>query len=51
MRADSEEKARSFELQAIGRCRRYGQRRTVHVWRFCTLDTLEEDLVLRRQSS
>lgn len=30
--------------QAIGRARRFGQTRTVHVWQFLTLQTIEENM-------
>lgn len=45
MNADTEEQAVAFELQAIGRIRRWGQLRPeVHLWRFCALGTAEEEL-------
>lgn len=31
-------------MQAIGRCMRFGQARTVFLWRFCTLGTVEEEI-------
>ena len=33
-----------IEAQAIGRARRYGQTRSVQVWRFVTANTIEETL-------
>eukprot|EP00913_Durusdinium_trenchii_P018777 g17645.t1 len=40
------EQSVAFELQAIGRVRRWGQpRNEVHVWRFCTLGTIEDRLI------
>lgn len=43
MLASTQEKAIGYELQAIGRARRHGQKRdTVHVWRFVTADTIEQ---------
>ncbi|CAD7958389.1 unnamed protein product [Amoebophrya sp. A25] len=42
---ESEEVRANYEKQAIGRIRRYGQKRTVHVWRFIARDTLEERMV------
>eukprot|EP00930_Biecheleria_cincta_P090941 TRINITY_DN8043_c0_g1_i4.p1 TRINITY_DN8043_c0_g1~~TRINITY_DN8043_c0_g1_i4.p1 ORF type:complete len:399 (-),score=60.07 TRINITY_DN8043_c0_g1_i4:127-1323(-) len=52
MLAASPEQAAAHELQAIGRARRYGQRRSVvHVWRFVTADTLEEEMTKRHQSA
>lgn len=44
MLASSPEEAAAFESQAIGRVRRLGQQRPVHVWRFVTSDTVEERL-------
>jgi len=43
MLADTAERAVSFELQAIGRAWRHGQRRdVVHVWRYVTAGTVEQ---------
>jgi SNF2 family DNA or RNA helicase len=43
MNAVSSEKAVSYEAQAIGRCRRWGQAKNeVHCWRFVTRGTIEE---------
>merc|ERR1719310_642549 len=43
MLAPTEEKAVGYELQAIGRARRHGQKRsTVHVHRFVTVNTIEQ---------
>ncbi|CAK9105341.1 unnamed protein product [Durusdinium trenchii] len=39
----------AYELQALGRCLRLGQRRRVCLWRFVTLGTVEEDLSYRHQ--
>lgn len=44
MLASSREESLSFEAQAIGRVRRLGQTRIVHVWRFVTKSTVEEIL-------
>merc|ERR1740121_1488384 len=44
MLAPSQAKAASFEAQAIGRVRRLGQAEPVHVWRFVTGGTVEEEL-------
>ncbi|CAJ1334336.1 unnamed protein product [Effrenium voratum] len=42
MNANTREQSVAFELQAIARVRRWGQpRNEVHVWRFCTLGTIE----------
>lgn len=43
MNASSAERAVSYEAQAIGRCRRWGQLRPeVHCWRFVVRGTVEE---------
>lgn len=44
MSAATSELAVSYEMQAIGRCMRFGQTRPVHLWRFVTLQTIEEDI-------
>eukprot|EP00929_Paragymnodinium_shiwhaense_P032898 TRINITY_DN18176_c0_g1_i3.p1 TRINITY_DN18176_c0_g1~~TRINITY_DN18176_c0_g1_i3.p1 ORF type:complete len:1473 (+),score=358.27 TRINITY_DN18176_c0_g1_i3:650-4420(+) len=50
MNAANQEQAVAFELQAIGRVRRWGQQRPeVHVWRFCTAGTIEEDITKQHQ--
>jgi len=52
MLAATAEQAAAYELQAIGRARRHGQRRSVvHVWRFVTADTIEEEMTKRHQSA
>lgn len=51
MNASSMERACAFELQAIGRVRRWGQiSPVVHVWRFFTLQTIEEELTRKHQA-
>jgi len=51
MLAPTAEQSIAYELQAIGRARRHGQRRdVVHVWRFVTADTLEQTLTQRHQA-
>ncbi|CAK9108246.1 Uncharacterized ATP-dependent helicase C17A2.12, partial [Durusdinium trenchii] len=46
------ERAVGYEMQAIGRARRHGQRRdVVHVWRFVTADTLEQQITERHQGA
>eukprot|EP00913_Durusdinium_trenchii_P011095 g10417.t1 len=42
MHAASPEKAVAYEAQAIARCRRYGQEKTVHCWRLVARGTIEE---------
>jgi len=51
MLADSEETAIGYERQAIGRVRRQGQAKTVHLWRFVTIGTVEETMTKQRQRS
>jgi len=34
----------SSETQAIGRIRRYGQTRKVHIWRFMSEDTMDVEI-------
>ena len=38
---ESQEEYDACETQAIGRLRRFGQRQTVHIWRFVTMDTMD----------
>eukprot|EP00747_Dinoflagellata_sp_TGD_P072125 gnl/TRDRNA2_/TRDRNA2_157342_c1_seq1.p1 gnl/TRDRNA2_/TRDRNA2_157342_c1~~gnl/TRDRNA2_/TRDRNA2_157342_c1_seq1.p1 ORF type:complete len:390 (+),score=70.35 gnl/TRDRNA2_/TRDRNA2_157342_c1_seq1:37-1170(+) len=50
MSAVSAEKAVSYEAQAIGRCRRWGQERPeVHCWRFVVRGTVEEAITAEHQ--
>merc|ERR1711896_109957 len=44
MFARSQAEAASFEAQAVGRVRRLGRTEPVHVWRFITAGTVEEEL-------
>eukprot|EP00933_Yihiella_yeosuensis_P082239 TRINITY_DN9602_c0_g1_i2.p1 TRINITY_DN9602_c0_g1~~TRINITY_DN9602_c0_g1_i2.p1 ORF type:complete len:679 (+),score=99.78 TRINITY_DN9602_c0_g1_i2:85-2037(+) len=44
MLASSLEEAKAYEMQAIGRVRRLGQTRAVHIWRFYASNTVEESL-------
>jgi len=48
MYAKTEKLATAHEMQAIGRLRRQGQRRTVVVHRFVTKGTVEEEITCRR---
>eukprot|EP00747_Dinoflagellata_sp_TGD_P139193 gnl/TRDRNA2_/TRDRNA2_175870_c0_seq5.p2 gnl/TRDRNA2_/TRDRNA2_175870_c0~~gnl/TRDRNA2_/TRDRNA2_175870_c0_seq5.p2 ORF type:complete len:117 (+),score=17.58 gnl/TRDRNA2_/TRDRNA2_175870_c0_seq5:258-608(+) len=50
MHADKPSEAVAFEMQAIGRVRRQGQKQTVHIHRFVTRDTVEESLARRHHS-
>lgn len=45
MVAASEEERRAHEAQAIGRVRRWGQRRRVQVWRLVMEGTIESDIM------
>lgn len=38
------------ETQAIGRVRRYGQKRHVHIWRFAVLDTIDVEIYEERKN-
>lgn len=52
MLAPSAETAIGYELQAIGRARRHGQKRSVvHVWRFVTTETVEQAITERHQAA
>jgi len=42
--APSQEIYQANETQAIGRLRRYGQSKTVYIWRFLTRDTIDVDI-------
>uniref|UniRef100_A0A7S2LYA7 Helicase C-terminal domain-containing protein n=2 Tax=Zooxanthella nutricula TaxID=1333877 RepID=A0A7S2LYA7_9DINO len=42
MEAATKEEAVAFEMQAVGRVRRPGQQRKIHIWRFVTVDTIEQ---------
>merc|ERR1719337_808815 len=44
MLAETPQAGAAFEMQAIGRALRYGQKRTVEVWRFVTADTAEQQI-------
>lgn len=46
--AESQVKYDSFETQAIGRIRRYGQTKTVFIWRFLAEDTIDQDIYTQR---
>jgi len=51
MVAGSAEEQRAYEAQAIGRVRRWGQRRRVQVYRFVVQDTVEADLAAARHAA
>lgn len=50
MYARTKERATAYELQAIGRLRRMGQKETVIVHRFVTKGTIEEEITQRHQT-
>lgn len=47
--APSKEIYDACETQAIGRLVRYGQTKLVHIWRFKTNDTIDEEIYLKRE--
>lgn len=46
--ATTQEEYNAYETQAIGRLRRYGQKKTVHVWRFLAKDTIDTKIIAQR---
>jgi SNF2 family DNA or RNA helicase len=46
--APSQEIYDACEIQAIGRLRRYGQTKHVHVWRFLSADTIDVEIFEQR---
>jgi len=48
--ANSQEEYDAYETQAIGRLRRYGQKKTVHVWRFLAKDTIDTTIFSQRSN-
>merc|ERR1719321_753529 len=49
MDAESKEEAVAFEMQAIGRVKRPGQMRKIHIWRFVTVGTVEQQITEEHQ--
>merc|ERR1711862_659447 len=49
MDAATSEEAVAFEMQAVGRVRRPGQLRKIHVWRFVTVGTIEQRITEEHQ--
>jgi len=49
MEASTKEEAVAFEMQAVGRVRRPGQQRKIHIWRFVTVDTIEQEITEEHQ--
>ena len=48
MLAESQEHYTACETQAIGRIRRYGQEKTVRIWRFIVDDTIDAKIFQER---
>lgn len=48
--ADNQVEYDAYEMQAIGRLRRYGQKKTVYVWRFLAEDTIDTQIYSQRSS-
>eukprot|EP00977_Amphora_coffeiformis_P014794 scaffold4223_cov189-Amphora_coffeaeformis.AAC.54 len=46
--ADSLQEYKAYETQSIGRIRRFGQQKTVHVWRFLMKDTIDQQIFTER---
>lgn len=46
--AESQQQYNAYETQAIGRIRRYGQTKTVHIWRFIARDTIDSEIYEER---
>jgi len=49
MEAATCEEAVAFEMQAVGRVRRPGQQRKIHIWRFVTVGTIEQQITEEHQ--
>jgi len=49
MEAATQEEAVAFEMQAVGRVRRPGQQRKIHIWRFVTVGTIEQKITEEHQ--
>ena len=46
--AESLQEYKAYETQSIGRIRRFGQQKTVHVWRFLMKDTIDQQIFNER---
>jgi SNF2 family DNA or RNA helicase len=49
--ASTQEEYVAYETQAIGRIRRFGQKKTVHCWRFLAEDTIDTEIYAQRSQS
>ena len=47
--ADSQQEYVAYETQAIGRIRRFGQSKTVHIHRFLVKDTIDTQIYHQRR--
>ena len=48
--ADTQQQYLAYETQAIGRIRRFGQTKTVHIWRFFASGTIDDTIYKERTS-
>jgi SNF2 family DNA or RNA helicase len=46
--ADTQQQYDAYETQAIGRIRRYGQTKKVHIWRYLARDTIDTEIAEER---
>jgi len=49
--ADTQQQYDAYETQAIGRIRRYGQTKTVHIWRYLAKDTVDYEIFNERRET
>ena len=49
--AASQQKYEAYETQSLGRIRRYGQKKTVYLWRFLVEDTIDTEIFEKRSST
>ena len=47
--ATTQEEYDAYETQAIGRIRRYGQKKTVYCWRFLAEDSIDTEIYEQRK--
>lgn len=47
--AETKEKYKACEIQAVGRLVRFGQTKHVYVWRFLTKNTIDEEIYEQRK--
>jgi hypothetical protein len=47
--ASTQQEYVAYETQAIGRIRRFGQKKTVHCWRFLAEDTIDTEIYAQRR--